>query len=192
MLVVRRMDGFILVELERFIVTALGSGAWSGLLRKVELGDRVYDPGSSYPAHELREIVVAASRSTGVAVDRILFDFGRFAAPDLVRNYRHLLEPNWRTLDLIENANDLLSRFAGQSEPDGFGLEVERIERAVTIIYRSPLALCAMGRGIIVGLADHYGENVSVREPSCSLKGARECSIQVRESRSTEQQLPSL
>lgn len=188
------MHGFILTQLERFVTTALGSGAWSSVLREADLGDRVYVAVSSYPDHELRDIVVAASRRTGVAVDRVLFDFGRFLAPDLVRNYRHLLDPDWRTLDLLEHADGVVARVAkrGDEAPRAKSFEVRRAERTATIVYRSELALCAMARGVVIGLADHYGENVSVREPTCALKGARECTIQVRESRSTEQHLPTL
>lgn len=193
------MHGFILSELERFTKTALGSSAWPEILVDAGLPDRVYVAASTYPDHELRDLVVAATRRTGIGVDRVLFDFGRFLAPDLVRNYRHLLDPEWRTLDVIEHSERLVHR-ALAAGPQAAGWDGEppmrftasRSERGLVVSYRSRRALCAMARGIMVGLADHFGENVSVREPVCARRGARECTIHVREVRSTDQQLPAL
>lgn len=188
------MHGFILSELECFTAEALGAPAWREILRDAGLGDRAYVAFSSYPDHELRDIVVAAARRTGVGVDRVLFDFGRFLAPDLVRNYRHLLDPQWRTLDVVEHTELLLHRIVTPSDPHASvpRLAVSRDENGVSVAYRSRLGLCALARGAVVGLADSFHEHVSVREPLCVLRGAPECTIQVRDLRSTDQQIPSL
>jgi hypothetical protein len=188
------MHGFILTELERFTSTALGAPAWHEILRDAGLGDREYVPVSSYPDHELRDIVVAAARRTGVGVDRVLFDFGRFLAPDLVRNYRHLLHPEWRTLDVVEHTELLIHRIVTPSDPHASvpHLAVVRDENGVAIAYRSRLGLCALARGAVVGLADCFHEHVSVREPLCVQHGALECTIHVRDLRSTDQQIPAI
>lgn len=188
------MHGFILSELERFVATALGAPAWREVLRDAALGDRAYVASSSYPDHELRDIVVASARRTGVGVDRVLFDFGRYLAPDLVRNYRHLLQPDWRTLDVVEHTELLLHRVAMPGDPHASvpQLTVSRDENGVSIAYRSRLGLCALARGAVVGLADCFHEHISVREPLCVQRGARDCTLQVRDLRSTDQYIPAL
>lgn len=188
------MHGFIFTRLERFVAGSLDAGPWPALLLDAGVGERAYVPVASYPAHELRDIVVAAARRSGLGVDRVLFDFGRFLAPDLLRNYRHLLAPDWRTLDVLEHTDRVIHAAIRGTRRDATTprIAVMRASGSAVVTYQSPHGLCAMGRGIVVGIADHFGESVSVREPFCALKGARDCTILVREVRSTERELPRL
>jgi predicted hydrocarbon binding protein len=52
----------------------------------------------------------------------------------------------------------------------------------VTLVYASPRKLCAVARGIVRGLAQHYREEVTVTEPLCMGQGQPQCQIQVRRS----------
>jgi hypothetical protein len=44
--------------------------------------------------------------------------------------------------------------------------------REVIVTYGSSRRMCAVAKGIIRGIAAHFGENVAVQEPQCMLKGA--------------------
>jgi predicted hydrocarbon binding protein len=50
----------------------------------------------------------------------------------------------------------------------------------VVVTYTSARQLCALGRGIIRGLAREYKERVTIDEPVCMLRGADTCEIHVR------------
>jgi predicted hydrocarbon binding protein len=59
-------------------------------------------------------------------------------------------------------------------------LQVERTAKdALRISYRSARRMCGIARGIVLGLAGHFGERVRIEEPSCMLRGADRCEIDV-------------
>jgi predicted hydrocarbon binding protein len=49
----------------------------------------------------------------------------------------------------------------------------------VVVVYDSPRKMCPLAKGIITGVAKHYGERVAIAEPRCMLKGASECQLVV-------------
>ena len=50
----------------------------------------------------------------------------------------------------------------------------------VVVTYGSKRKLCALARGIIRGAAEHYGDEVEIREETCMLRGDKLCVIGVR------------
>ena len=50
----------------------------------------------------------------------------------------------------------------------------------VVVTYASARRLCGFGKGIVRGLARHFGETVTLDEPSCMLRGDGECRLRVR------------
>jgi hypothetical protein len=115
--------------------------------------------------------------------DAILQDFGAFIVPDLLGMYGSLLAKTWKTLDVIENTEDTIHRIVRIRNPGAKPPEL-RCERSsaeeVVIHYTSARKMCGLGKGIVLGLAKHYGEAISIGESSCMLKGQQECTILVR------------
>src|SRR5712692_4517356 len=97
------MHGIIFAELRNYAETKHGKDTWSALLKKAGLEDRVYLPVQEYPDAEVVSLVVAASAMTGLSVSEVLEDFGEFIAPSLIRMFGHLLWPEWKTIDVIDN-----------------------------------------------------------------------------------------
>jgi predicted hydrocarbon binding protein len=58
-----------------------------------------------------------------------------------------------------------------------------RVERQgadrVLIHYESPRQWCALGKGLIHGIAVHYGDRVTIAEESCMLRGQPSCQLLV-------------
>lgn len=52
-------------------------------------------------------------------------------------------------------------------------------EREVVVTYRSKRKMCPVAKGIVKGVAAHYGERILITEPSCMLHGAGACEITV-------------
>jgi len=75
-------------------------GTGDVVLTKAGLGNKVYMPVRDYPDAEIVGLVVTASVMTGVSVAHLLEDFGVFVGPTLMKTYGHLLQPQWKTIDL--------------------------------------------------------------------------------------------
>lgn len=119
----------------------------------------------------------------GVSADVLWEDFGAFLAEPLLAIYGSLVDPTWRTLELLQHTEETIHKVvrmhrAGAAPPR---LEVERTasdEACVT--YTSARRLCALARGIIRGVAAHYGEEVAIDQPLCMHRGDSSCLIRVK------------
>lgn len=177
------MHGIIFSELKKYADARLGARGWDKLLQRSGIGPRVYLPTQEYPDEEAAQIVAAAATIVGISAGAVLEDFGAFIVPDLMRLYGALVEPAWRALDVIEHTEAVIHRVvrlrnAGAKPPE---LLVSRTAPDhVVITYASARRMCGIARGIVHGLAAHYGDAVVVTEPSCMLEGAPACSIEVR------------
>jgi hypothetical protein len=177
------MHGFIFTELRDYVIARLGADAWPALLERARIGAKSYLNYKEYPDEEAVLLVVTASDVTGLPAPAILEDFGAFLAPHLFRVYRPLIDPAWRTLEFIENTeatihNVVRSRNTKARPPT---LRCRRVApETVLLTYGSPRKLCAVARGIIRGVAQHYGEQVEIVERDCMLDGQPTCQIQVQ------------
>jgi predicted hydrocarbon binding protein len=177
------VHGVILSELQKYVDARHGSAAWPSLLRDAGLGTKLFSPFQTYPDAEVMAIVAAASRVTGKPVGIILEDFGEFMAPDLLALYRALIKPEWRTLDLLEHTEVTIHRVVRARSPEAKPpeLKVARIrENEVVINYASPRKLCAVAKGIVRGIARHFGERISLIDIACMQRGAPQCTVSVR------------
>lgn len=176
------MHGIILRELKKYVEATLGKPAWTELLEAAGFAGKVYLPVSEYSDAEMFALVNHASTKIGTPVDALLQGFGEFIVPDLVQIYRTSIAPAWTTLDLLEHTEAVIHhavrmRDSTASPPQ---LAVVRSDvRAVEITYSSQRKLCAVAKGIVRGVAQHYGERVEIVEATCMHQGAPVCLIQV-------------
>lgn len=178
------MHGIIHLELQKFMQARHGPEGWLRLLEQAGVATSLgYVRVGHYPDEELGAIVAAAARKTGAEVDAILEEFGEFSAADLIAMYPGLVKPEWRTLDVLFHVEQTIHqvvrlRNVGAQPP---ALQCARPTRdEVVITYTSPRHLCAFARGIIRGVAQHYGERVTITEATCMHRGAEACTISVR------------
>lgn len=179
------MHGLIFVQLKKYASFRLGPDAWDELLQKAALKGRMYLPVQQYPDPEMQALLRAVALRTGGDQDGLLQDLGAFMAPELMRMYGSLLERSWTTLDVIAHTEDTIHRVVrarnqGARPPE---LRAERTGPSeVVVVYASARRWCGFAKGIVRGLARHFGETVTIEEPACMLRGDPECRLVVRRS----------
>ena len=177
------MHGFIFSELKKYVSKHFGPESWEALLRDAGLGIRQYDHFSDYPDDEIVALVSTASRASKLPEADILEGFGEFIAADLVSAFRPLLDPSWRTLEFLENVEPVIHRVVRarnrKAKPPAISCSRMGPEE-VMITYGSKRKMCALAKGIVIGAANLFGEEVSIQEESCMLRGDRLCLINVR------------
>jgi predicted hydrocarbon binding protein len=177
------MHGLIFVQLKKYASSRLGPEAWDELLHKSALQGRMYLPVQQYPDDELQALLRAFSLRTGGDTDTVLQDLGAFMAPELMRMYGSLLQRSWTTLDVVEHTEDTVHRVlrARNQMTRPPELKAERVSpHEVVVVYASPRRLCGFAKGIVRGLARHFGEAVTIDEPTCMLRGDAECRLRFR------------
>lgn len=177
------MHGLLFAELKKYVVTKLGPEAWNKLLTEAGLESKIYLPNQVYTDDELVKLVTTASALTGQPAAAILEDFGTFIAPDLYNMYKAQLNPAWKTLDLIENTEEIVHRTVRLKVPGAKPPMLRTLRKGpdeVVIVYNSPRRLCAVARGIAKGVAHHFGERVDVTDVKCMHEGDPNCEISVK------------
>lgn len=97
------MHGTILLLLKRYVQTQYDHSAWVNLLGLAGLGGASFDHKTVYPDENLYALVDRAAEATGVSAGELHERFGEYLVPDLMYMYQKLVDPAWRTLDLLEH-----------------------------------------------------------------------------------------
>ncbi|HEX8245964.1 MAG TPA: heme NO-binding domain-containing protein [Longimicrobium sp.] len=177
------MHGIVMNQFRQFVVERLGRDGWRELAEAAGVPPEPFEIGRIYPDQALGALVAEASRRTGEEADALVEAFGVFIAPALLRVYEPLVDPAWRTLDVIEHTEAVIhtvvrARMPGAAPPL---LDTRReAPDRVVIDYRSPRRLCALATGIARGLALHFGETVEIGQAECMHAGDPRCLITVR------------
>jgi hypothetical protein len=172
------MHGIIHLELRNFVVQHHGEAAWRALTDAAGLSDEIYTPLRSYPDEQIVKLVGAAVQLTGADPVALLESFGEFLVPRYLVLYGKLLKPEWRTLEVLEHAENTIHRVVRMREPGALPprLQAQRVSpTAVRMTYDSPRKLCGVARGIARGIAAHFDEQLSISEEHCMHRGDREC-----------------
>lgn len=176
------MYGVIFDLLRDFVIERHGGRTtWNALLQEAGFGYRIYFPVGHYPDEDMLTLAITASRMFKQPLPRVLEDFGHFVGPSLLSRYSMMIRPQWRTFEVLENAGTHIydaQRQHAQRNPPQLRTVRHTPER-MTLAYHSERKLCAMAKGIVRGLADHFGENIDIREIRCVFSGADHCEFDV-------------
>ena len=176
------LHGLIHAQLEEFVETRYGADAWKTILSEAGLGDKTYLRNVTYADHEAAAIISAASKLTNKPADDLLESFGEFLAPTLIATYRQLIQPSWKTMDLLLHTEETVHKVVRlrDSGPQPSRLDFQRIgPNVLKFDYNSPRRMSALARGIIKGVAKHYGETVTI-EVNSIRNGRSEMTITIR------------
>ncbi len=176
------MHGFILTAIRRFVTTNYGTVAWFSILDEAGLGSKDYMNHLQYPDEEVFKIVGAASKTADTPPGEIVESFGAFVGKDLLKIYRPLIDPSWKTLEFLLHTEETIHQVVRsrntQAKPPT--LVFTRIDdHSVLLEYSSARKLCTLGKGIIRGVAEYYQEEIEIDDQACMLKGDEECRILV-------------
>ena len=175
------MNGIIFSEMKRYVEGTLGAESWKALVKQ-NVAQQTYAPFSDYPDQQFAAIVESVAARARTTKNAVVESFGEFIAPQLLGMIPSLLHPAWRTLEVIENTESTIHKVVRQQHADATPpyLRVHRTAAdEVTIFYDSPRKLCFLAKGIIRGLALHFGDTVSTTEARCMLNGAPDFTLVV-------------
>lgn len=179
------MHGIVLYGLKKFVIDTYDRDAWRAIQERADVQGGLYVPVTNYPDEEVFEIVGAASELTGESPEDLQYAFGRYIVPKLVETYGVHVDGEWTGLDLVENVEEYIHQSLRENRISDFappGIGAHRLdERRVVVTYGSDRGLCALARGILAGIADHYEEPWTVTERQCMHDGHGRCELLVEQ-----------
>ena len=175
------MHGLIFFDLQMFAdVAAAGSTSWQGIRSSVTTSASRFLPSGTYPDADAVAILSTIAETTGRPLPAILDEFGQFLAPHLVKVAGSVVDPAWRTLDLIEHTEAIIHAMIRTTNPGATPPVLETVRQSpdeLHLVYSSARRLCPLATGLMRGIAAHYGETIRIEEPSCLLRGDPFCSF---------------
>jgi predicted hydrocarbon binding protein len=177
------MYGLVLGKLKDFVVERHQGEGWEDLLKRSGLRSRIYMHILEYPDEEFAALVQSLSQMSGKTAPVILEEFGEYIVPSLLEMYRLVIDPKWKTLDLLEHTEENIHKVIRLRQPEVKPPQIQCSRSGpgeVVILYGSPRKLCGFAKGMVKGVARYYDEPVAVTETTCMLKADPRCSISVK------------
>lgn len=177
------MKGIINKGIKELVLDRFGAKAWEEILSRAKCEEPFFSATEDYPDQMTLDLVAAASDVSGLAQDEVMFEFGRFwvthTGVESYPSYFRLAGKNPR--DFLLNLNKVhqqVTKNVKNARPPVFEYE-QLADGRLLMHYESARGLCAVLRGLIVGVGDHFGVELKVREISCMLKGEPRCTMEV-------------
>jgi hypothetical protein len=178
------MKGVVHNLLEQLVSRDYGEDTWDALLDASSL-EGAYTSLGSYPDDDFAKLVSAASDALDMSVDEVVSWLGRNALPLFAVRYPQLFAPHDSTRSFVLTLNDIIhpevrKLYPGADVPEfDFGAR----DDLLVMGYRSPRKLCSFAEGLLLGSADHFGERLTIEQPSCMKRGDAQCVLEIGFSR---------
>jgi hypothetical protein len=176
------MHGLIFLELQKFVKQVASTNTWALMHQELGAPLHSYSPARSYPDELAVGLVGAASTLLAVPVPQLLQKFGAYLGPSLIKLYGGVIDPSWQTLDLLEHTERLIHSAVRTGNPGARPPQLEctrtTADEAI-IVYASERKLCYLAEGIVLGIAEYFGELVEVTHDACMHKGDPFCALHV-------------
>lgn len=177
------MYGLIYFLLQKYVQRKVGPQGWDQALKAAGLEKETFHPNMAYPDEPIFKLVYCLSKKTKIPANDLLTDFGKAIAPDLLALNPGLIKSTWKTLDLIENTDQVIHALVRQERKGANPPSIQCVRLSPTelqMIYASSRKLCSLAKGLCEGAAETFGEELEINETSCMHQGAPFCLMNIK------------
>lgn len=175
------MKGIIFDVVAEIVISKHGEDAWDSIL--VAAGsDGVYTALGSYPDSDLMALVAASGDALNLTPDQTLVVLGQHAFGVFSQRYPELLTGIDSLRTCLSSLNtiihpEVLKLYPSATPPD---FELTDLPNGdLRLRYISRRHLCRLAEGLVLGAADHFGEDVVLLHESCRDRGDEQCTLKV-------------
>jgi predicted hydrocarbon binding protein len=175
------MQGSIYTAFSDMIIEKMGMEQWNELLEQTSPQSQgIYTSGEQYADSELINMVQALSVKTGIGVEQLIEQFGRY----LFKRLYDTSPIDISTLDNLKSfllaIDELIHVEVKRLHPKAYlpTFEYEEIGNSILVMYySSKRKLCYASIGLIFGAADQFNEKITIEHPECMHHGAERCKL---------------
>jgi hypothetical protein len=174
------------VPVHGLIFTAFRQYCWTHLAdhsAEISRGLPHYVVTESYADADVDGLVMRAAEASNRSRREILVDFGRFTGFWVFRVMRgDYYEESGSTRRFLLDVESRIHETVRESTPLAAPPRLHVLplgDRGVSISYTSERRLCELLEGLVLGVAEYYGEEISIEQPLCMHRGDVACSVLV-------------
>ena len=175
------MKGIIFNLLESFICEGWGEATYERILEMCPLATRepFVGPGT-YADADLITIASKAAERLGLPLDDALRAFGKYCFPKLVARVPELVAHYTDPMLFLQSVDSVIHVEVRKLFPKAitptFTYDVTGRD-AMVLRYQSKRKLCGFAKGLLDGVAEHFGLPFAITETCCMHHGAEHCAF---------------
>ncbi len=177
------MKGTINQGIQELVLTRFGEETWLKIKESAGCEEPFFSLYQDYPDQMTVDLIQAASAESGLSVETIMVEFGKFWITNTGRKnysvYFNIAGNNTR--EFLENVNrihSMVTRNIPNARPPQF--KIQDFENGkMRLHYFSDRRLCFVVKGLILGLGELFNEKLQVESVACALKGDSHCIMEV-------------
>jgi hypothetical protein len=134
-------------------------------------------PGT-YPDEHLMAVAGVAAQHAGLPLKTAVRAFGKFSFGGLGRRHPDIVARFADPVSMLEGIESVIHVEVRKLMPEAVTpriLAERRPDGRLAVSYESRRGLCALMEGLLEGMGDHYGVNVTLEKSACQHDGAARC-----------------
>lgn len=177
------MKGVINKGIQELVEAKFGAEAWDKVKEMAKCEEPFFSTSEDYPDQMTMDLAKAASEVSGLPLETVLVEFGKFWVSNTgLESYPTFFKLAGKTTrEFLLNMNKVhkqVTKNIRNARPPTFEYE-EVPDGRLLIHYRSDRRLCAVLRGLILGVGNHFDEELQLKETSCMNNGDPQCTMDV-------------
>jgi predicted hydrocarbon binding protein len=175
------MQGSIYTAFSDMIIENIGMEQWNELIDETSPKSQgIYTSGEQYDDSEIIEMVKFLSNKTGIEINVLIEEFGRYlfkklyeTCPVDISNINNLKE---FLLAIDQLIHVEVQRLHPKAYLPKFEYDTSNKDSLI-MYYSSKRKLCGVSVGLIFGAAEHFKEKITIGHPQCMHNGAERCKL---------------
>jgi hypothetical protein len=177
------MKGVINKGIQELIEAKFGAEAWGRIKEMAKCEEPFFSTSEDYPDQMTLDLANAASEVSGLPLETVLVEFGKFwVSKTGIESYPTLFKLAGKTArEFLLNLNKVhnhVTKNIRNARPPFFEYE-ELADGRLRMHYRSDRRLCVVMRGLILGVGFHFDEELQLKETSCMNNGDSQCTMEI-------------
>jgi len=177
------MKGVINKGIQELVEAQFGAEAWEQIKTRAGCEEPFFAASEDYPDELTLALVQAASEVSGLPAETLLVEFGKFWVPHTGKEsyptFFRLAGSSPRQFLLnMDRVHQQVTRNVRHAAPPRFTYE-DLPDGRLLMHYHSKRGLCAVLRGLILGVGIYFDQELQVREIACQHQGASHCTMEV-------------
>lgn len=177
------MKGIVFNIFSDLVTESFGWETWDQLIERTQPGsEAIYTSGDVYPDEELMAYVTELSKITRASQPELVRAFGKYMMHKFKSIHPEFLEGQ-DAKSFLASVHDVIHVEVKKLHPDSLLPTFEYEDPAadeLVMIYSSERKLCALAEGLIDGVAEVFGQEITIQHPQCMHEGGESCRLELR------------
>ncbi len=177
------MKGIINKGIQDFVETKFGAEAWDKVKSIAGCDEPFFALTNDYPDEMTHALIKAVSETAKLDMETVMVEFGKFVVPNTLKEQYHTYfelagsSPREFLLNM-RLIHERATKNIPNADPPRFEYE-ELGDGRLLMHYYSKRGLCAVLRGLILGVGINFGQQLKVRETACMHNGDKHCTMEI-------------